>query len=129
MGRIRSVIWKCLLKSFNKCKGKESLSIDELGKFLNEASEGIKARGKAQVGDKTMIDVWDYAPGWLLTKKEKINWSEWSLLLRDKMEKTSDLEAKKGRAAYLGSRSIGHVDPGAVSSYLLLKALADVLKV
>jgi phosphoenolpyruvate---glycerone phosphotransferase subunit DhaL len=43
------------------------------------------------------------------------------------MEATKELEAKKGRAAYLGKRSIGHLDPGAVSSYLLFTALADVL--
>lgn len=116
------------LKGSQYANEKERLSIEELGQFLREAGEAIKTRGKAQVGDKTMIDVWEYAPESLLNEKEHMDWEGWILLLHRKMENTSELEAKKGRAAYLGNRSVGYVDPGAVSSYLLLKALGDVFK-
>mgnify|MGYP001235033048 FL=1 len=44
------------------------------------------------------------------------------------MESTKDLEAKKGRAAYLRERSIGHLDPGSVSSYYIFTSLSDVVK-
>lgn len=113
------------LKGSIYVKGKRDLSVEELGRFLQEAANGLKARGKAAPGDKTMVDLWEYAPELLLNEKENIDWESWVQLLREKAEQTSDLEAKKGRAAYLGSRSVGHVDPGATSSYLILKALGE----
>lgn len=107
---------------------KDQTEVDKKGlvEGLNQALEGLKMRGKAQVGDKTMIDVWEPVLEFL-QNKDTIQSDELSQVAKEKMEATKELEAKKGRAAYLGKRSIGHLDPGAVSSYLLFTSLADVL--
>jgi phosphoenolpyruvate---glycerone phosphotransferase subunit DhaL len=60
--------------------------------------------------------------------QENVNWDTIITLAQEKMEATKELEAKKGRAAYLGKRSIGHIDPGAVSSSYFFTELATVLK-
>ncbi|MBB3909261.1 dihydroxyacetone kinase subunit DhaL [Anoxybacteroides rupiense] len=91
---------------------------------FSAALDGLKMRGKAQVGDKTMIDVWDPVIAWMKSH-ETIRANELVDLSKEKMEDTKELEAKKGRAAYLGRRSVGHLDPGAVSSYLLFASLAE----
>ncbi|MBS4210283.1 dihydroxyacetone kinase subunit DhaL [Bacillus sp. FJAT-50079] len=116
------------LKASQYAKEKETLSIKELGYLLQESLEAIKLRGKAQIGDKTMVDVWEYAPAMLFNESESLDWDKWIVFLKDKMEHTGNLEARKGRAAYLGERSIGHIDPGAFSSYLIFKAMREVFK-
>ncbi|EEU21316.1 dihydroxyacetone kinase, L subunit [Lactobacillus jensenii 27-2-CHN] len=99
---------------------KASLKTNDLYDLLEVALAGIKKRGGASAGDKTMVDVWekvlpDIKNGTLTEEK-----------IQEAVDATKDMQAKKGRASYLGERSIGHLDPGAVSSgYLftnLLKA-------
>jgi dihydroxyacetone kinase-like protein len=106
-------------------KDKKEVDGKELVEALAASLEGLKTRGKAQVGDKTMIDVWEPVIEFL-RNSETIQAKELSVLSKEKMEYTKELEAKKGRAAYLGKRSIGHIDPGAASSYLLFASLAEV---
>lgn len=79
----------------------------------------IKQRGKAEVNEKTMVDVWapvleDIKAG-RLTKES----------IQSYVEKTKDIRATKGRASYLGERSIGHIDPGSYSSGLLFESLLE----
>lgn len=99
------------------------------------AVEGVKARGKAQTGEKTMLDA--LVPG-LEAFQAAVEQSGQNDDLaaafaaaaeaaRRGMEATIPMLATKGRASYLGERSIGHQDPGATSSYLMLRAVADVL--
>ncbi|MFB5164664.1 dihydroxyacetone kinase subunit DhaL [Parageobacillus toebii] len=107
--------------------GKKEADDKELIAALEAALDGIKARGKANVGEKTMVDVWEPVMEFL-REKGSIHTKEAALLAKEKMEHTKELEAKKGRAAYLGKRSIGHIDPGSASSYLLFAALAEVLE-
>ena len=98
--------------------------------MLEAALEGIKARGKAQPGEKTMLDALTPA---LAAAKEAVtqNLGLSALLYRVSeaaergMKATIPMLATKGRASYLGERSIGHQDPGATSSWLLLKTLAE----
>ena len=87
-------------------------------------------RGKAELGDKTMVDA--LTPARDALKKALENSTSLATALeqsaeaaRAGMEGTIPLVARKGRASYLGERSAGHQDPGATSSYLLLKAAAD----
>src|SRR5713101_4864908 len=80
--------------------------------MLEAALEGVKARGKAQPGEKTMVDA--LTPALAAAKEAEAG-----------MKATIPLLATKGRASYLGERSIGHQDPGATSSWLMLKTLAD----
>ncbi|UTX64535.1 dihydroxyacetone kinase subunit DhaL [Streptococcus constellatus] len=79
----------------------------------------IQKRGKASVGEKTMVDVWDGVVeairGEELTKET----------IRALVESTKDMKATKGRASYVGERSIGHIDPGSYSSGLLFEALLE----
>ena len=97
--------------------------VEKDGKDLSEVIQAgldmIQKRGKAVPGEKTMVDVWSEIPVSLQSgdlTHEKIG----SLV-----EATKDLKATKGRASYVGERSIGHIDPGSASSGLLFEALLE----
>ncbi|APT14840.1 dihydroxyacetone kinase subunit DhaL [Lactobacillus jensenii] len=96
---------------------KASSKTDDLSELLEAALAGIKKRGGATAGDKTMVDVWEKV---LPTIKDG-SISEDGI--EEAVEATKDMQAKKGRASYLGERSIGHLDPGAVSSGYLFNSL------
>jgi phosphoenolpyruvate---glycerone phosphotransferase subunit DhaL len=93
---------------------------------------GIMVRGKALPGDKTMVDV--FVPA-LAALREAYQSDlplgralEQSVVAAEMgREATKSMVARKGRASYLGERSLGHLDPGATSAHLLLKAAADAL--
>jgi phosphoenolpyruvate---glycerone phosphotransferase subunit DhaL len=110
--------------------GKNELYEADVVHMLEAALEGIKARGKAQPGEKTMVDALTPAIA-AMKEAEQQNASMSQLLHRGSeaaeagMKATIPMLATKGRASYLGERSIGHQDPGATSSWLMLKALAD----
>ncbi len=90
------------------------------------------ARGKAQIGDKTMLDAWDPA---LRALDEAVAegvelgpaLDRAAAAAEQGMRATIPLIARKGRASYLGERSKDHQDPGATSSQLIVQALADVV--
>jgi dihydroxyacetone kinase-like protein len=112
--------------------GKQELTNDDLVTLLQAALDGVVQRGKANLGDKTMVDT--LAPA-LESLKEAVAAGDDTKLALEKtvataeqaMKDTIPMLAKKGRASYLGERSIGHQDPGATSSYLILKELLDAL--
>lgn len=100
----------------------EVTSTEELTQVISAGLTGIKQRGKAEVGDKTMVDVWSAVVDLLAADeltKEGITTAK---------EATKELVAKKGRASYLGERAIGHIDPGAASSALLFESLLTVIQ-
>ena len=99
-------------------KDVEELTRDELNKAFTAGVDGVKQRGKAEVGDKTMVDVLEPVAEALNAGK---SFDEVIKIAEESMEKTKDIKAKKGRASYVGDRSIGHIDPGAASSYILVK--------
>ena len=97
--------------------------VDELNReAFNQAFaagvEGVKQRGKAEVGDKTMVDVLEPVSEALNLGK---SYEEVIKIAEESMQKTKDIKANKGRASYVGERSIGYIDPGAASSYILVK--------
>lgn len=108
-------------------------AIDEkaLVAALRAARDGIVSRGKAELGDKTMVDAWTPAVD-AAAAAEESGASAAGILAAaaEAAEKGSDvtipLVARKGRASYLGERSAGHRDPGAQSTALLLRAAAGV---
>lgn len=102
---------------------KTEWSADDLKAALEAAYTGLLERGKAQVGDKTMLDAWRPALDALQTGTVQ----DAAKAARAGSEATKTLLAKKGRASYLGERSVGHLDPGSVSSALLFEALAEAL--
>ncbi|RMD51638.1 MAG: dihydroxyacetone kinase subunit L [Candidatus Thermofonsia bacterium] len=112
---------------------KEELTAEDLFKLLNTGVEGVVQRGRAQLQDKTMIDAW--APALKAYEAAMANGSdvlgamEAAVAAAEQgMKDTIPLQARKGRASYLGERSIGHQDPGATSTHLILKALLDSIK-
>ncbi|EGO2806566.1 dihydroxyacetone kinase subunit L [Enterococcus faecalis] len=96
-------------------------SPEKLKEIVQQGLAGIQMRGKAEPGDKTMVDVW--APVAEVIGTEQFNEEK----IEQFAEATKDWVAKKGRASYLGERAIGHIDPGAASSALLFEELVKVI--
>lgn len=92
---------------------------DDLLEALEAGRDGITKRGKSSVGDKTMVDVW--TPALELLADGDVSTDDLAQLAED----TKELKAKKGRASYLGDRSVGHIDPGAMSSVYFFQALVE----
>lgn len=110
--------------------GKSELYEADIVALLEAALEGIKARGKAQTGEKTILDA--LTPAVEAAQEALTHQRGLSTMLRrisaaaeEGMKATVPMCATKGRASYLGERSVGHQDPGATSTWLILKALAD----
>jgi dihydroxyacetone kinase-like protein len=112
--------------------GKSDLDLPGFTAALDAGVQGVVKRGKAEPGDKTMLDALTPAVEALrgaagegaalpdaLTRAAEA--------AREGMEATVPLVARKGRASYLGERSAGHQDPGATSSHLLLKTVAEAV--
>jgi len=113
-----------------KSAGKMELGLEDWLLALQAAVDGVIMRGKAELGDKTMVDA--LTPAVEALKKAVADGAPISQALRDSaeaakrgMEATTPLVARKGRASYLGPRSADHQDPGATSSYLVLQAAVD----
>lgn len=93
----------------------------ELADLIQTGAAGIQRRGQAQVGDKTMLDVWQPVAQALAANQLT------SQKIDTYLQATRDLVAKKGRASYLEERSRGHLDPGAQSSDYLFQTLLTVI--
>ena len=121
------------LQAGMKTAGKMELSLTDWAEALEAALNGVIMRGKAELGDKTMVDALTPAVASLkqsIPNGQPINKAlELSAEAAKKgMEGTIPLVARKGRASYLGERSADHQDPGATSSYMILNAAADTWK-
>lgn len=110
--------------------GKTTLNKAELGEVLTAGLEDIQRRGKAQLGDKTMVDALSPALDAYRASSDDLAVALQAATeqAHKSAEATIPLQARKGRASYLAERSIGHQDPGATSSWLLLHALASACK-
>jgi len=112
--------------------GKQQLGPADVVALLEAFLGGIVARGKAQPGEKTMVDALTPA---LAAAKQALNEglplkelsSRATQAAEEGMKATIPLLATKGRASYLGERSVGHQDPGATSSWLILRSLTEVV--
>lgn len=118
------------LKGSAAISGVDELDADALVAFLAAARDGVVARGKAEVGDKTMIDAWTPAVDAARSEQESGGdahavLSEAAAAAEEGAASTEPLVARKGRASYLGERAVGHRDPGAQSSALLFRAAAE----
>ncbi|MFW6266804.1 MAG: dihydroxyacetone kinase subunit DhaL [Halanaerobium sp.] len=112
--------------NISKVISDNKLELDDLIEIAEEAIAGIQKRGKAEAGEKTMLDT--IIPAAESLKDSRANNVDLDTALNrcliaaeDGMENTIEMQATKGRASYLGERSIGHQDPGATSSYLMIK--------
>lgn len=119
------------LQAGAKASGKITLSLADWTECLEAGLAGIIQRGKAQPGDKTMVDALTPALAALrhagdMPLAEVLQAS--ADAAKTGMEATTPLEARKGRASYLGERSVNHQDPGATSTWLILEALSEAVK-
>lgn len=111
------------------CGGKEKLNSADIVEMLQAGLEGLVQRGKTKLNDKTMVDA--LQPG-LNRMKQLLNaeaglremLEQGANAAEQGMKDTIPMQARKGRASYLGERSIGHQDPGAASACLLIAAMA-----
>lgn len=121
------------LRASTSLSGKEDLSSEDVAEAMEAALGGVKQRGKAEEGDKTMIDA--LAPAVAAAKEAASSgkgagevFQEAAEAAGEGSEATVPLTARRGRASYLGERAAGHMDPGARSTYLLLDAAARALE-
>lgn len=110
--------------------GKVELEVSDLLTIIDEAVKGIKMRGKAKRGEKTMLDAIEPAYEALCKALEKGSTLKDALIqaenaAKEGVEYTKTIIATKGRASYLGERSIGHQDPGATSSMMIFTVLKE----
>jgi len=113
--------------------GKTELAAPDVLAAFEEAYKGILMRGKANPGDKTMVD--SLLPA-LETLRSSVSSGAGIAEALEKaaaaaeagMKATIPLQAKKGRASYLGERSIGHQDPGATSTHLMIRTMAELAR-
>ena len=120
------------LRASTALADKEEVSAEDAAEALEAALGGVKQRGKAEVGDKTIIDALEPA---VEAAKEAAGEGSVAGVFRaaaeaakEGAESTVPLTARRGRASYLGARAEGHQDPGATSTYLLLDAAARSLE-
>lgn len=121
------------LRGANVLQQKSMLSGEDLVQFWTAFVDGIKARGQAEVGDKTMVDT--FAPARDALRE---NFAQSGDLLRafteavaageQGMRSTRELISKKGRSSRLGQRSVGNQDPGATSAYILLQTFLQSIR-
>ena len=118
------------LRAATAATGKQELSSADLVAMLDAFLGGVVARGKAQPGEKTMVDALtpavNSAKEALAQGKNLVEITARAAIAAEEgMKATIPMLATKGRASYLGERSIGHQDPGATSSWLILRSLAE----
>lgn len=122
------------LRAAQATQAHQSLTLVELQQMIREGAEGVISRGKAEPGDKTMCDVWlpvaeslEQAIAQNLSIPAALEAA--SQVAEQAVQSTITMQARKGRASYLGERSIGHQDPGATSVMFMVQMLAAAAKV
>jgi phosphoenolpyruvate---glycerone phosphotransferase subunit DhaL len=113
-------------------QGKNELNEDDIIEFWVSAVKGIQDRGKAQLGGKTMLDTW--IPVIESLQEGKRQGIDFTSCLKGAvaagergMEATKDMLSLMGRSSRLGERSLGHLDPGAVSAYFIFSTFCDAI--
>jgi len=119
------------LRAGTACAGKSELAPADVVALFQAGVDGIQQRGKAAVGDKTMLDALIPAVDAMRGALEAGNnlaeiLEQGAAAAETGMQATKNMQARKGRGSYLGDRSVGHQDPGATGAYLLVKAAAEV---
>ena len=121
------------IRAAQATQARQSLSLDELYVMSREGADGVVSRGKAEPGDKTMCDVWLPVADSLRQSSEQHLSIDAALdaacdVAQRAAQSTITMQARKGRASYLGERSIGHQDPGATSTLFMVQMLAAAAK-
>src|SRR5690554_5222196 len=125
---------RAFLRGSMVAKDKTELSNEEIMKFWSAAVAAIVDLGKAEVGDKTMVDTWipivnslesSFARGeeWIATLDLAVQAGEQG------MNSTKELVPQKGRSSRLGDRAQGHIDPGAASAFIIFSTFVQTYKI
>ncbi|SED92441.1 dihydroxyacetone kinase DhaL subunit [Streptomyces sp. TLI_105] len=124
VGGASGPLYGTLLRRAGKALGEDGeVSRERLAEALGAGVAAVSQLGGAQVGDKTMLDA--LVPG---VEGLRSSYEAARAAAEEGALATVPLQARKGRASYLGERSVGHQDPGATSSALLFAALADTAR-
>jgi dihydroxyacetone kinase-like protein len=133
VGGASGPLYGSLLMDMGKAVGSDELSLADAALMLEAGIAAVKRRGKAERGEKTMLDVLCPVAEALRSASENGDatrpvGTRLVAAAAHGLHRTSYMRAKKGRASFLGERSIGHLDPGACSSALLVGAVVGVLE-
>jgi phosphoenolpyruvate---glycerone phosphotransferase subunit DhaL len=120
------------LQASTMASGKTEVTASEFGSILEKGLAGIVLRGKAAIGDKTMVDALQPAIKAYIRSVDSGETLDQALskavgAAEEGLDSTVPLVARKGRASYLGERSAGHPDPGATSTVFLFRSAAESL--
>jgi phosphoenolpyruvate---glycerone phosphotransferase subunit DhaL len=131
VGGASGPLYGTAFRAIGKALPEATVDATAVGKALRAGLEGVQKLGAAVAGDKTMVDAYEPAiaafdaavagGGDLHAAADAARQAA-----EEGMQATTPLQARKGRASYLGARSVGHQDPGATSTWLIFKALAEV---
>ncbi len=132
MGGASGSLFGSLFVTMGKTAKSTTADISGLVEIFEAGVDSVKARGKADIGEKTMLDTLIPAVNALRQAVDNGESASTALAAMRKaalegMESTRDMQATKGRASFLGERAIGHIDAGARTSQLMLDAIADVI--
>ena len=129
VGGSSGALFATLLIGMSKKYNPNLNDLNNLSEMFSEGVEAMKKRGKADLGEKTMLDVLIPVSKSLLNNTNETNINKVadtiSLVAREGMLSTRDIIATKGRASFLGERAKGHIDPGARSSQLAIEAVCN----
>ncbi len=127
VGGASGPLYGSFLMAWGKAMTGDPPTREDFAASLAEGVAAVKKRGRSEAGEKTMLDV-------LVPVLDAITQAQGDPIAaarqaaKDGLETTRDMKATKGRASFLGERSIGHIDPGARSSALLVETVCDVLE-
>jgi len=130
VGGVTGIVFGTLFMSAGKAvEGKAETGTGELAEMIAAGLQAVQLRGKAQPGDKTVVDALAPAAEALREAAEKGLGVREALDLAQRaarrgMEQTRDMVARAGRARYQGEKAVGHIDPGAASVAIIFQALA-----
>ena len=132
MGGASGSLFGTLFLSMSKAAKGQTLTTTSFADVFYQGVEAVKQRGKADLGEKTMLDT--LIPVANRLKEDARNGTEFEQLLTNLseqaitgMKSTKDMIATKGRASFLGDRAIGHIDAGARTSQLMICTITDIL--
>jgi len=129
VGGSSGALFATLLIGMSKKYNSEFSDLNNLSEMFFEGVQSMKKRGKADLGEKTMLDVLIPVSNSLIEFKNETNLEKVANNINDVakngMLSTKDIIATKGRASFLGERALGHIDPGARSSQLAIEAICN----
>lgn len=127
VGGASGPLYGSLLMSMGKAMPETVSGIGDYATAFQAGVEAVMKRGKSQAGEKTMLEVL-LPVAELLKAAEEFDPDAVRATADAGLAATKDMKATKGRASFLGERSVGHLDPGARSSALLIHAVCDVIE-